>query len=81
MFTIERGGIIIFFTFSFGKIWKFENLFVSLQLIWNQEQGAKNKDLIALAVIIHKPKISLTELHRLYVKECYCTYSDPSEKW
>ena len=22
------------------KIWKFENLFVSLQLIWNQEQGA-----------------------------------------
>ena len=51
------------------KIWKFENLFVSLQLIWNQEQGTKNKDLITLAMIIHKPKISLTELHRLYVKK------------
>lgn len=43
-----------FFAFSFGKIWKFRVLLLSLQLIWNQEQGAKNKDLIALAMIIHK---------------------------
>ena len=73
--------IIIFFTFSFGKIWKFDNLFVSLQLIWNLEQGAKNKGLIVLAMIIHKPKISLTELHRLYVKKSVIALSDPSEKW
>ena len=65
----REGVIIIFFTFSSGKIWKFDNLFVSLQLIWNLEQGAKNKGLIVLAMIIHKPKISLTELHRLYVKK------------
>ena len=43
-----------FFAFFFRKIWKFDNLFVSLQLIRNQEQGAKNKGLITLAMIIHK---------------------------
>ena len=32
MFTIEKGDNY-FFTFSFGKIWKFDNLFVSLQKI------------------------------------------------
>ena len=58
-----------FFVFFFRKIWKIRILLLSLQLIWNQEQRAKNKDLIALAMIIHKPKISLTELQRLYVKK------------
>ena len=34
----------------------------------NKEQGTKNKDLTALAFIINKPKISLTELQRLNIK-------------
>ena len=32
MFAIWKG--YYFFTFSFGKIWKFENLFVSLQSLF-----------------------------------------------
>ena len=43
--NLEIQGFIIIFAIAFQ----------------NKEQGTKNKDLTALAIIINKPKISLTE--------------------
>ena len=58
-----------FFTFSFGKIWKSENLFVSLQSILEERARKQEQRPIAQRKVIkNKPKITLTELQGLIIK-------------
>ena len=65
----REGVIIIFFTFSFGKIWKVENLFVSLQSILEERARYQEQRPIAQRKVIkNKPKITLTELQGLIIK-------------